>query len=196
MINTLTKEIIVANKKITSNPPRAALVPAHHKYLPSKTPHGYGKSRFKTEFIDLAFQFALLGADNIRIASYFGVDRDTLDLWILRKPKFKQALKDGREHADSIIATGMYNRCLGFYVTEEKAIVIKDKVHIVNIQKYIPSDVAAAKFWLCNRQRDKWQHQPETIINNNIAVYEPIIKRFDGEVIDGEVIDIDQEVDK
>ncbi len=143
-------------------------------YVPPMIPRGgtpLANTRFRKEFVDEAFRYCLLGADNNKIARFLGVSEDTINHWITHRPKFAKAVKDGRQAADARVATSMYSRACGYEIEETKVNVVNGEIVETKVIKHVPADIPAAKFWLSNRHRDTWTNSPEIEINaDNISI--------------------------
>ncbi len=96
---------------------------------------------YKPEYADHAFHLTSLGATLNNLAGVFQVDLNTLELWKNQYPEFMGAINAGRKTYDSNVETALYRRALGF---------------VKNGKVYAP-DVEACKFWLKNRQRERWK---------------------------------------
>jgi len=138
----------------------------------------YFASKYKEEYVNLAFKYALLGATVERMAEFFDVTKDRVYKWQVQYPDFKQAIHEGRELADAEVAHSLYKRATGYVSKETKVNVVEGEVVKTDIEKEIIPEVGAAKYWLGNRQGDKWKTAPE--VEANINIYKPIVKRFDG----------------
>lgn len=100
-------------------------------------------SKYLPAYAKQARALCLLGATNPELARSFEVGVSTLNRWIVEFPLFRDAIKQGREVADALVADALYRRALG--------------------TKKIPPDTAAAFIWLKNRRPDKWRDkQPDT----------------------------------
>lgn len=125
-------------------------------------------SSFKEEYIDLAFNYALLGAIDEEMIKFFGVAESTFNLWKKKHPEFSEALKRGKDQADAKVAQSLYHRAVGYSHKDTKFAThegkITDKEEFI---RHYPPETAACIFWLKNRQRDKFRQSPELVINNN-----------------------------
>ena len=124
------------------------------------------KSLFREEYIQLAENYALLGATDDELADFFGVSKQTLNKWKKDYPEFLDSLKKGKDIADSNVASKLYNRAIGYDFEETHTIskngqVVGEK----HIKKHQPADTTAAIFWLKNRQRDRWQDRPQDYVD-------------------------------
>jgi hypothetical protein len=115
-----------------------------------------------------AFDMALLGLTDVQIAKIFGIAESTINVWKEQHSSFLEALTQGREDADAKVARAMYKRALGVTITEEALTRDGD---VVKLRKELPSDTAAAKHWLANRQRGRWSNNGE----NTIKTTEPLV---------------------
>lgn len=142
--------------------------PGNHGGRPSKFP---GMIKY---ILKLVYTLTLLGYTKVDLANYFEVNVDTIYEWSSRYPEFSEALQRGGINADARVAKSLFHRANGFSCIEEVVKVVNGRV-IKNVDtctviartnrntvlkirttKRYPPDVEACKFWLINRQRDKW----------------------------------------
>ena len=116
------------------------------------------------------YKLCLLGATNAEIADFFDITESELEGWKEDSHKFRKAIKLGKMSADAKVSASLYKRACGYTYTEEKAFSYMGDVEITSVKRHMPADVNAAKFWLKNRQRDKWKEAPET---QQVPVREP-----------------------
>ena len=116
-------------------------------------------SSYKKEYAAKAKALCLLGATDKEMAGIFGVSEVTFNAWKKKHPTFLNALKAGKEEADSEVATSLYQRAL-------------------------KGNVTACIFWLKNRRPDLWRDKDETEhsgkVDNKLEIF---IKRA---IIEGE----------
>ena len=70
------------------------------------------KSLFREEYIQLAENYALLGATDDELADFFGVSKQTLNKWKKDYPEFLDSLKRGKDIADSNVCLLYTSRCV------------------------------------------------------------------------------------
>lgn len=121
------------------------------------------KSEFKKEYIQLAFNYALLGATDKQLSDFIGVSEKTLNTWKKQNPEFLQSLKNGKQKADAEVAERLYKRAIGYdykeVTTDKKGRkVLKTRT----TTKQVAPDPTAAIFWLKNRQPELWR---EKVVN-------------------------------
>lgn len=126
---------------------------------------GGGRSKYRSSYADIAHKLCLLGHTDKELAAVFGVSEVTINAWKKEHADFFAALKTGKELADSNVVHSLYQRAVGFEHDSEEIKVIDSKVERVPIRKIYPPDVLAAKFWLTNRQKDKWRDKQELQID-------------------------------
>lgn len=98
-----------------------------------------------------------------------------------------------RQEANSKVEQSLYMRATGYNYTEHKEVKCRDvyfdedgnkcsKEHvvIVELQRHIPGDVAAQKFWLVNKKKQEWKDNPHKVENDKklIAMKEKEIDRL------------------
>lgn len=128
-------------------------------------------SLWKDEFVEQAYKLCLLGATDVDIASFFGIDEATLYRWKGSKPQFCEALKAGKEYSDSKVVRSLYQRATGYSCLEDRIFNNNGEALVVPTTKHYPPDVTACIFWLKNRQKDAWRDKVELAVEDksNIA---------------------------
>lgn len=140
--------------------------------LTDKPKHPGGRpTDFKEEYIELAYKFCLLGADDKTLARYFDVTEQTINNWKIKVPEFFESIKRGKEIADAEIANALYHRAKGYEHKEDKIFNNNGSPLIVPTIKHYPPDTAAAFIWLKNRSnwRDKQEHEHSGGITVNMG---------------------------
>lgn len=109
----------------------------------------------------------LFGANNNKIAEYFGVGLSTLEYWIRHYPQVKAARDRGWAEADAKVVDSLYNRARGYSYEEKeyRNVPIRNKKGkiigwtekmIRRTTKHIPPETKACMFILSNRHREEW----------------------------------------
>lgn len=124
---------------------------------PSKYEAGYQSS-----YAELGHELALLGLDEIEIASVLEVSPATLTNWKQQHEEFLSALKEGKQVADGRVTKRLYERAMGYEHDEIDIRVVDKAIVQTPIRKYYPPDTTACIFWLKNRQRALWRDKVET----------------------------------
>jgi hypothetical protein len=117
---------------------------------------------------DYARQAALLceyGATDKDLATFFRVNRDTINQWQKDYPEFSDTLKRAKTDFDQKVERALYERALGYqhpdtdirlaYEDGEPTII---KTALV---KHYPPDPTSCIFWLKNRQPTRWRDKVE-----------------------------------
>ena len=117
-------------------------------------------TKYKKEFIEQAYNYALLGAIDADLAIFFGVNVDTIYEWKKRHKQFSDALKSGKEVADSKVAKALYTRAIGYSTKETKLAIDEGQfTDEKEVTKNYPPETTACIFWLKNRQPTKWREK-------------------------------------
>ena len=130
-----------------------------------------------------------LGLTYESLGDVFGVSRRTIEYWCLTYPKFKKAVKIGRDKFDvEVVENALLNRATGYeYDQIEKHVrrernkmtgeleIIGDDKRSKNV--FIPPDVAAAKLYLTNRNPDRWSEKREIKTINTETLRLEVIKK-------------------
>lgn len=139
------------------------------------------KTSFKQEYIQLAENYALLGATDAEIAEFFSVSEQTLNSWKKKFPQFLESLKKGKAVADSNVASKLYNRAIGYDCKATKIVTYEGKVtDKVEYVEHYPPDTTAAIFWLKNRQPGKWRDKKE--VENQVKLGDELESMSDEEL--------------
>lgn len=119
-------------------------------------------SHFKPEYVELAYKYCLLGADQARLAEFFGCHLNTITNWKKDYPDFADAIFRGGVRADAEIAHALYHRAKGYEHPDVEIKVVDKEIVEVPLIKHYPPDTHAAKMWLMNRRPDKWKDATQT----------------------------------
>lgn len=123
-----------------------------------KAKHAGGRpTKYKPEYVELAYKYCLLSATDADLARCFEVDVDTVYKWKLDYPEFSESIKKGKEIADAEVGKRLYERAMGYSHPEEKIFVHNGEVIRAETVKHYPPDATSAIFWLKNRQPAKWR---------------------------------------
>ena len=109
--------------------------------------------------------YCLLGATNEELGRVFGVDERTINRWLVTKPEFCQAVKNGRAVADAQVARALYLKATGQWT--QPAVKILPDGTMIHYTEHFPPDTAAAYIWLKNRQPHRWRERKEVDVNTN-----------------------------
>ena len=115
-------------------------------------------SKYKEEYLELVYEYSLLGLTDVQKANLFKVDVSTLEKWLREKEDFSRANDKGKEFADAKVAKSLYQRAVGYEY--EETVEHTDKngnvtSKTISKKKMAPDTTAASK-WLHNRQRKIW----------------------------------------
>ena len=118
-------------------------------------------SSFKSEYVKQAEKLCRLGATDIELADFFGVDARTLYRWKNENAAFCQALKLAKQEADNRVERSLYERATGYERDEIDIRVVGGDIVQTTIRKFYPPDTTAAIFWLKNRNPAEWRDKQE-----------------------------------
>ena len=127
-------------------------------------------TKWKDEFVDLAFKFCLMGATDAQLGGFFEVDERTINDWKLTKPEFSQSIFNGREKADADISEALYHRAKGYKHKDTDIRVVGGSIVQTEVIKEYPPDTAAASLWLRNRQSHKWRDKVEVDHSGSLTI--------------------------
>jgi hypothetical protein len=126
----------------------------------ASTDSGPGRpTDYRPEFADIAVQMCARGATMAELADKFGVVRSTIYQWLAAHQEFSDAVRVGKEVADERVGFSVYERAVGYTYDAVKIMQYEGVPVIVPHKEHVPPDVSAAKFWLTNRQPEKWRER-------------------------------------
>lgn len=117
--------------------------------------------KYQEAYKEQARKLCLMGYTNDELADFFGVARSTLQLWVKNKDGFSDALKAGKDFADMEVAASLYQRAVGYSHTETKVFNNQGEIVTHDVKKIYPPDPLSIKYWLNNRQPDRWREKVE-----------------------------------
>lgn len=129
---------------------------------------GEKNSKYKSEYDELAYNYALLGATDRQMAEFFDVSEVTINEWKKVHPSFLKSMSGGKSQADALVAKSLFHRALGYSHPETKIATRDGQItDTLDVVKHYAPDTAAASFWLKNRQPDIWRDKKEIAIDEN-----------------------------
>jgi serine protease inhibitor len=114
-------------------------------------------TKYKAEYAEQVYKLCVLGLVDKEIAEFFEVSESTLNLWKKEHAKFSESMGKGKVIADANTAVSLYKRANGYEHDDIHFSSYQGEVTKTEYIKHYPPDVEAAKFFLKNRQRDKWK---------------------------------------
>jgi hypothetical protein len=137
---------------------------------------GGGTRIFSDEVVKITQIACRAGLTDFELAQVIGVNESTIHGWKIKHPEFKKALQTGKAFANKRVERSLYHRAVGYSFESEKIFgPSKDRgVTIVPYTEHVPPDTEAAKFWLKNREPDKWRDKVE-VVNDGLSSVRPIL---------------------
>jgi hypothetical protein len=137
-----------------------------------KTPQEAGKlggrpTKFKPEYLQQVRKLCLLGLTDEEIAAVWGVGIRTFHDWKHSQPGFAEALAMGKVVADAEVAHSLFQRAIGYTHPEVVITSYQGEITKTRVTRHYPPDTPAALRWLHNRQRSRWQHNPDPADGND-----------------------------
>lgn len=136
-------------------------------------PAGRPSQYVKEYHVPWAKSLARRGLTVKQIANEIGVAKSTFCKWVAENQELSDALKEGRDIADSKVEDSLYRKAIGYTYTERKTIVSADgeggqkPARVEMIEKEVPPDVTACIFWLQNRKPYDWRDQRNIVLKSS-----------------------------
>ncbi len=125
-------------------------------------------SKYMPEYDDQAYRFCLMGATDLELAEFFDVEESTINNWKVSHPTFLESIRNGKENADAKVVESLYKRALGYCHDAEKVFCNNGEVIVHEYTERFPPETAAIRYWLNNRQRDKWKDRVDTQVEVSV----------------------------
>jgi len=158
-------------KKTTVKPVKAVKTVKKSAKVAKAAPVGR-PTKYKTEYIDLAYKFCLLGATDAELGDFFDVCEETINDWKRVYPEFSASIKKGKEIADATVASKLYHRATGYEHPDVDIKMYEGRIIETPLVKHYPPDTTAGIFWLKNRQHKKWRDKVEVASTSKVEVTE------------------------
>lgn len=134
---------------------------------------------------DWAWSLAIKGATNDEIADAFGITVRTFIRWKQQFPSLEEAVTQGKDIADAKVEKSLYQRAIGYQVTDEERTIEMDPrtgeqrpAKVKKTIKNIVPDTMACMYWLNNRKRTHWSQRQEVALSagddtEDVVIYLP-----------------------
>ncbi len=125
--------------------------------------HAGGRpTKYKEEYAIQAEKLCKKGFTDVEMADFFEVDERTINRWKDDHPEFCQSLKSGKVYCDDKVVQALYDRAMGYTITEEKEedSEVNGKKTVKTVRQ-VAGDTTAQIFWLKNRQPKQWRDKQE-----------------------------------
>lgn len=113
--------------------------------------------KYTPDFARQAEKLCQLGATDIDLAGFFGVNTVTIWRWQSQHEEFCNALRVGKEYADERVKRSLYQRAVGYSFSSEKIFCNNGSITKAECTEHVPPDTNACKTWLFNRQPQEWR---------------------------------------
>lgn len=144
--------------RIEEYPENPNSLPGFRRTVPAKREMreaGKGNTKYDPKYHPVVIKkLALLGLSQRQISKAIDITERTLSGWLETIPEVSKAMEQGGKVADSMVASALFERAIGFSIPEEKIIVVGGQIHRETVMKYYPASVDAARVWLSKRMGD------------------------------------------
>lgn len=101
------------------------------------------------------------------IAAHIGIHRATLDAWCKKSPAIREALTQYDKQRSIEVEQAVYDSCFDRKIkakTKKQSLDRDGNVHELAEEKevVVPADPRAQRYWLNNRNPERWSERPET----------------------------------
>lgn len=120
------------------------------------------------------------GQTDKEIAEKLGMSYSTFRRYKSQNTDLKSAIAQGKDKKNDSVVQALYKNCIGYKYYEEvptkvkvevladdgETVLVKEEVKISSVKKYKGPDLNAQKYWLNNRDKAKWQEDPNKVAND------------------------------
>lgn len=136
------------------------------------------KSKYNREYhLSWIRGLARRGLTVKEISEELGVAKSTICKWVSENEELSDALKEGRDYADTKVEESLYKRAVGYSYTEKKTIVgvgqkggEQKPARIEITEKFLPPDTTACIFWLKNRNPQLWRERQDINLTDDAHI--------------------------
>ena len=122
---------------------------------------GGAPTKYQEAYNEQARKLCLMGYIDTELADFFNIAVSTLNNWKKEYPLFMESLKAGKEIADMEVTASLYSRATGYSHTETKVFNNQGEILTHDVKKIYPPDPLSIKYWLNNRQPERWREKVE-----------------------------------
>jgi hypothetical protein len=124
-------------------------------------------SSYRPEYAEQAYKLCLLGATDVELADFFGVNPTTIYVWQRAHVEFSKSIRAGKILADAEVASKLFERACGYSHGATKLYRNEDgSVTQVPYTIEYPPDTQAASLWLRNRRRQDWRDRHDVVVED------------------------------
>jgi len=121
-----------------------------------------GRPTKKTpQVVEKIYELARKGRSDKEIAEITGLTHRTLSNWKTWDFEFLSTFNEARKIADNMVEVSLFQKAVGYSHPDTKVFCNDGNVTTVPLMKHYPPDAIAAKFWLTNRQPERWREKLE-----------------------------------
>lgn len=118
-------------------------------------------SKFKPEFVEQAAKLCKLGATDIEVADFFGINVATLNRWKSENAEFCASVKAGKAPADERVERSLFARATGYSFDAVKIFNHQGVIVEAPYREHVAPDTTACIFWLKNRKPAEWRDKQD-----------------------------------
>jgi len=131
---------------------------------------GGAPTKYRKKYNEQARKLCLLGYTDKQLASFFEVSEATINNWKIEYPRFLESLKAGKEFADAQVAASLYQKATGYSCKDTKFATHEGEItDQKEYTKNYPPCPISIKYWLNNRQPEKFRERVEVEQNTNVT---------------------------
>lgn len=135
-------------------------------------------TKFKPEYVEQARMLTAKGLIDADLAEFFGVNESTIYEWKKVHDNFSNALLEGKDQFDvTMVEAALRHRATGYSHEHMDIRVINDEVVQTPTIKHYPPDTAAIKFFLSNRDTNRWKERQH--VNHDLEPESPLASLLD-----------------
>ena len=122
---------------------------------------GGAPTKYQKSYNEQSRKLCLMGYTDKQLADFFEVSESTINKWKLDHPSFSESLKSGKVIADANVTASLYDRATGYSHIETKVFCNQGEITTHAVSKIYPPDPLSIKYWLNNRQPERWREKVE-----------------------------------
>ena len=133
-----------------------------------------GNRLFLPDHLEQVRAIAMRGISEKEMSEMFDIHPRQIKLWKKQYPTFRDAIEQGYTDADAAVLSAVYQSAVGYTHEEEKIFQWDGAIIRADTVKHYKPDMAAAKLWLTNRQREHWKDRQQVGVSGGAHDDAPI----------------------
>lgn len=121
---------------------------------------------------EIVKNLAMKHLSELKISKIIGITENTFTKWKRTYKEFNEAFSEGKKETIKEVESALFNKCVGFKQKVTRPIVVSDgykegsHIEMVTYEEKHAPDTTAIKYYLGNRDRERWRDHQDLSLDN------------------------------